>query len=222
MEDTKMNKRPTKRVKNQPKDVSQTVSVCKQKSRWKWLIVICFIIGGLFWGIQFPGIASGLRQVVSTQTQVLNTDVGKAHLKQPGMLFGIDALEKWREECRDFHKTHTITRSGRSILEQSRALGEYLEHTRTLAWLCTKNGTYQVPAEHKTDMLTLLKRQVEKAHVCKLMAWHLTLNQPKNFAGCDEYFLKLIQAIEDITECEEQITKYRSLPESRVGLKTAS
>ena len=134
----------------------------------------------------------------------------RSYSKQQGMVSGVDALEKWLSECRALQNICDSAKRCDVLWENTRAMGEYLETTRALLWVCIQDGMLIVPDDHKVEILDLLREQVALAYECKELAWHLDLSKPNDCSGCDEYFLKLIQAIKDITDCERKIEQKRA------------
>ncbi|MCP4256962.1 MAG: hypothetical protein GY774_05475 [Planctomycetes bacterium] len=129
------------------------------------------------------------------------------HLKQNDMAFGKAALDKWLADCRRIQKSYDDWKSAESVWEHSLALGEFLENTRALIWLCIQNDILKVPSEKKTEILLLLQEQVIAAYTCKKSTWHLSLSTIADCSDRESHLRKLIKAIESITDYEQQINE---------------
>ncbi len=124
-------------------------------------------------------------------------------------LQGVAALEMWLSDCRMLQRTSDC-RGGFEILwKNTWAMGDYLETSRALLWLGIQTGMLDVPDDHKTNILDLLREQVTAAYTCKEMAWHFLFSQHQDSSGRDDpYWAKLKRltgTIEEVIEREKQL-----------------
>ena len=111
-------------------------------------------------------------------------------------------------ECRKSQKACNSEKDVDTICEYSHAIGNYLENTRTLVWMCIENRKLKVAATHETRTLELLKQQVSTACECKRLAWFFSQSKTVTDSMHKEYQSMIVHLIECEQEIQQILTAY--------------
>ncbi len=134
----------------------------------------------------------------------LMTTSRQSQVPEHGTAFGQSALERWLAECRKIHDTCLSDKDAEATYEYPRAIGEYIENTRTLVWLYLQTDRGEVAGARKAQLLELLQKEVQAARIYNQMAWHLNLcRTPRHFPR--DQVLQLTETVAELVECERRI-----------------
>ena len=104
---------------------------------------------------------------------------------------GPDILDGWLTAVKEVTTCCRVDKAGVGVLcDHSMAACEYLENTRTLAWLCLKNEKWHVESDERDVILDLLRKIVQKAHDCHEASWRLNIACA---ASSPEEYMELIR-----------------------------
>jgi hypothetical protein len=133
------------------------------------------------------------------------------HTIQSNMAFGLAALEKWLADCRRIQSSCIGTKDIESLYESSQAIGEYLENTIAMVWLCMQNNICSISLEHRGTLLRLLEEAVVDAFDVRT-SLRLKSVCSDSLSGFDEYIRCIDQLVTTLKVINDYEAKLDLLP----------
>ena len=140
--------------------------------------------------------------------QIISQAAKNADLPSLQIFFDEEALNQWLALARQVERSCDDTVRLNVLCEYSMIKSQYLENTRTLAWLCVQNGTFPAASGQKEALLDLLDQQTTSAYQAGQAAWHLSQTEDPS---TEEQLQGLITLVQAIIDNEQPITDYRLL-----------
>jgi hypothetical protein len=127
------------------------------------------------------------------------------------MALGLAALEKWLADCRRIQSSCIGTKDIESLYESSQAIGEYLENTIEMVWLCMQNTICSISLEHRGTLLRLLEEAVVDAFAVRT-SLRLKSVCSDSLSGSDEYIRCIDQLVTTLKVINDYEAKLDLLP----------